>query len=174
MSEVEVYPAPFLQRYQIYRVEYFNPTKPVLFYVGFAPGQPAYLLTGAPENYVRLAQADGLVITSTQVAVAYATTYLEVTRSMAELFYLVQSVQQVEFRPNLIDPELQVKTAFIDKYRSLLKPATAEVTASGYTVTVYAIREQALERHTLTVTKQGDLRDEVTILEQNLPLVYGL
>ena len=43
-SEITVYPAPFLQRYRIYRVLYFNPHKPILLYLGFAPGLPSIRL----------------------------------------------------------------------------------------------------------------------------------
>ena len=68
MTEITVFDAPFFKRYQIYRVEHFNPYKPVLFYVGFAEKQRAYLLTGAPDNYVRLGRADAVVIDSPDTA----------------------------------------------------------------------------------------------------------
>jgi len=174
MTEVKIHDAPFLKRYQIYRVEHFNPHKPILFYVGFAPKQQAYLLTGTPENYLKLGLADGVVIDSPEIAANYAATYLEVTRSMSKLFYLVQSVDEVKFRPNLTDDRVKAKTSFIEQYRPVITPPTAELADHNYTVTAYAIREHTLERHSLMVNTEGNIKDDITILEQDLPLVYGL
>jgi hypothetical protein len=56
----------------------------------------------------------------------------------------------------------------------VIVPPAAEATASGYAVTVYAVREQALERHVVTVRRNGEVQSDITILEQGLPLVYGL
>ena len=41
-------------------------------------------------------------------------------------------------------------------------------------VTACAVRQQNLERHQLSVSKKGDVKDSVTVLERDLPLVYGL
>jgi hypothetical protein len=176
MTEIEVYPTPFLKDYKIYKVEHFNPHKPILFYVGMAPGKPAYLLTNTPENYVNLTRSDAVVINSPQLAANYATTYLEVTRSMSQLFYLVRSVEEVEFRTNLADEEAKAKASFLQKYRSVIVPPTAKQTNGSYSykVTAYVIREQALEQHSIIVSEKGDIKTDVTILEQDLPLVYGL
>jgi len=174
MTEVEVYPASFLTQYQIYRVEHFSPYKPMLFYVGYAPRGQAYLLTGMPENYINLGQADGVMLETPKEAASYATTYLEVTRLMSDLFYQVGSMVEIEFRPNLSQEEEQVKEAFVTQYSSVIKPPQTEVTGDGYRVTVYAVREQALERHDMLVSREGTIQDDVVILEQDLPLVYGL
>ena len=81
LSEIEAYPAPFLNRFQIYRVHHMNPPLSVLFYVGFAPGEGGYVLTQEPANYTAMARADGVAIDSEQTASQYVTTYLEVTRA---------------------------------------------------------------------------------------------
>jgi hypothetical protein len=174
MTDVEGYPTPFLKRYRIYRVEHFNPNHPILFYVGFAPKQPAYLLTANPQNYVNLAQADAVVIHSPDVATDYATAYLEVTRSMSELFYIVNSVDDVRFPPNLTDKEAKVKASFMEQYDSIITRPAVEQKAQNYVVTVYAVRDQALECHSITVSQQGDIETDVITLEKDLPLVYGL
>ena len=173
-TEVEVYRTEFLHRFRIYRVEHLDPNHPVLFFVGFAPGESAYLLTGAPESFVRMARADSVVIDSPDLAVEYAAAYLEVTRSMSELCYLVRSADQVEFRPNLDADEAAARTAFLRTYRSVITPPTAAATDHGYTVTAYTVRDQTLERHSLTVRRDGEIDDRVTVLEADLPLTYGL
>jgi hypothetical protein len=173
-TKVETYPAPFLTQYQIYRVEHLNPDKPIVFYVGYAPGEKAYLLTGAPADMIDLAKADGVVVDSPETAEGYAAAFLEVTRSMAELFYTVESVDEMQFRPNLTAEQERVKAAFVEEYRAIIQPATATPIDGGYVVTLYAVREQTLERHEVSVSTDGTVTEQIAVLEQDLPLVYGL
>ncbi len=172
-SEVSQHPAPFLRDYRIVRVEHFSPHKPVLFYAGFAPNKPAFLLTGNPDGYVQLAKNDNVVIDSPEWAVRYATTFLKVTRSMARLFYLVSSVDDLKFRPGLRAREAAAKAAFKAQYAAIIAPPAVQANDNGYLVVVYAVREQDLERHTLAVHRDGAIDDEIKRLEHDLPLVYG-
>ena len=174
MTNVETYDAPFLTYHRIYRVEEVGPHHSKLFYVGFAPGERAYLLTGAPDQYVRLAHADRVDLATPKAAEEYAAAYLEVTRSMSELFYVVHSIDDVMIRPNLDDEDAAAATAFAERYAAIITSPSAKATNAGYEVTVYAVREQALEQHNVTVAKDGALREEIVILEDDLPLVYGL
>ncbi len=63
-TEIDLYPTPFLQRYRIYQVKHFARHKPIRFFVGFAPGEPAYLLTADPSNFVQMCKADRVRILS--------------------------------------------------------------------------------------------------------------
>ena len=174
MTDVESYPTSFLKHYQIYKIENSNPSKPIVFYVGFAPNKPIYLLTDSSENYAKLIQADGSVVDKSNTAIDYVTAYLEVTRSMSRLFYIVRSSQDINFRPNLNDKEEKLKAAFLEKYQSIVAPPTAEQTNGYYVVTLYSIEEQSLKCYSITVNQQGNLKIEITTLKDGLPLVYGL
>jgi hypothetical protein len=98
-SEITPVSAAFLRHYRIYRVEHRGRHRPVAFYAGYAPGAPVYLLTGEPGNYVRLAGADGVTITEPGQATDYAVTYLEVTRPMTEVFYVISSADEMTVPP---------------------------------------------------------------------------
>jgi len=173
-TEVEVYPCSFLRRHSIYRIEHFAPSKPVLFYVGFAPSNGAYVLTGQTENFIRLAREDGVVINSAPIAIEYAVACLTVTRSMSQLFYVISSANDLRFRPNLTGDEKTTQTAFLEKYSHLIRPPDAEKQGDAYVVTCFAVREQRVERHRLTVSATADIESVVGVIEQDLPLVYGL
>ena len=172
-ADIEIYAAPFLKRYRIYRINYFGGRKVDLFYVAVADGLRAYVLTPYPENYIAMAREEGLVIDDPETAVNYVTVYVEVTRSMSSLSYLVQSVDEVRFRPNLTPEQEEVKGAFIERYRSVITGPTANPVAGGFDVFAYTVREQVLEQHRFQVSRDGDIQDAVNVLEQNLPLVYG-
>ena len=172
-TTITAYPAPFLRRYAIYSVLHKNPHHPVMFFVAYATGQSAYLLTDAPDDFIHMARADGVSIDSPETAADYADAYLDTTRSMDKLFYRIGTAAEVRFRPELDDEETHAKDEFLRQYESVIKPSEAVATTSGFDVTVYAIREQALERHVLSVTRDGQTNDVETVLAEDLPLVYG-
>src|SRR5437870_6308354 len=93
LTKLELYPQTFLKRHQIYKINHMNPYKPVLFYVGVNQdnSDSVYLLTSNRENYIRLAEDDPFAIDHNTV-IAYARTYLEVTRSMSTIFYVVDKI----------------------------------------------------------------------------------
>lgn len=172
-SEVETYPAPFLNDYKIYKVLYYHPNKPIQFYVGYAEGKKAYLLTGSLENYAAMAKADKVKIDSAKTAARYVEVALEATRSMSQLVYLVKSVDDVMFQKLLEDDEEGRKKQFMKEYAERIKAPHGEPQGDGYSVTAYVVREQTLERHTVKVSKDGDLKPEVDVLESDLPLMFG-
>ena len=174
LTEVADYPAPFLRRHRLLRMEHLSPHKPIVFFVGLTADDRALLLTARPENFVRIAQADGVEIDSPQAAIRYATAYLETTRSQAERFYLVRSADEIEFRPNQSPEEEQARTAFIERHRPVIEAPSAQQTGDRFRVTAFAVREQAVERLTLDVERDGAITTEVTTLAEDLPLVYGL
>ena len=173
-TEIEACATPFLRQSRIFRVEYQNPNRPVLFYVGQTRAGAASLLTGQPDAFVRLAREDRISINSAETATAYATLYLEVTRSMSELTYLVRSVDEVRFRPNLDEAGERKRRDFVRRYSSAISPPAAERNANGFTVSAYVIRQQSLERHRLEVAADGGIEDHAETLERDLPVVYGL
>jgi hypothetical protein len=173
LAVLTTYDAPFLRRHRIYRVDLFKPPQEVAFYVGFAAGGPAHLLTGRPDSFARLARADGVAIDNPAVAAGYAVAFLETTRSMSELFYVVRSVDDLRFRPNLDEERQCVRADAVARYRDAIAPPTAEERGGAYAVTAYAVRQQALERHALAVGRDGGIADHVTTLAAGLPLVFG-
>lgn len=162
-----------MNEYQIVEIERSTAKKHTLLYLGFGPGRELLPLTGKPENFSRLALADGVSITSLEEAGEFVEAYLQVTAKGGELFYRVDSVDEVMFRPNLEDEEAEQRSAFVDTYRPLIGPALVETAGDGYQVSLYAVREQALERHMITVSRAGEIEHTVMVVEDGLPLVYG-
>ena len=172
-TEITVYEAPFLSRYKIYQVEHFGRIKPTVFYVAFARPGEAFLLTGEPKAFVEMAHADGVTISSPDAALGYALAFLESTRSMADVFYVVRKPDDFLFRPNLDAHANRVRTGFIAKWGGRVAPTAIRVENGNYTVKVFVVRGQSFEEHDLDVKASGNLEDAVTVLKRDLPLVYG-
>jgi hypothetical protein len=49
----------------------------------------------------------------------------------------------------------------------------AEPDGEAFRVTLHAIREQTLERHTITMQRDGALHGSIETLASGLPLAYG-
>jgi hypothetical protein len=173
MATVTVHPVSFLKRYSVCFVEYLTPSRPVGFFVGYAPGLPALRLTAAPSNFALMARAEALEVNSPDLAAEYATAYLEITRSMSHVFYLVRAVEDIQFLPSPSAEEERLARVLAEKYRQVVVPPVARSSLLGHTVTVYAMRQQELERHDLTVGPYGDVRDRAVVLEKNMPTIWG-
>lgn len=172
-TQIDVYPTLFLKRYQIYRLRPYNRYKPLLRYLGFAPNLPIYSLVGNPQAYIDLAKADQVDLATLDVAINYATVFLEVTRSMSKLFYPVNSVDQIRFRRSLTTEQMDAKETLQKKYHSAITYPTGELTEYGYVIYIYVVNQQDLEYHTLKIGRKGDIVSHITTLERNMPVVVG-
>lgn len=173
MTTVDTVPAPF-SVYRICRVEYLGPHHPELFYVAYAPGRPVHLLSEDTDTFNKLVAEDRVVIDSAERAEQYAAVFIEVTRSMSQLTYLVRSVDEVRFRPKLSPEEEARKSDFLNRYRSLIHPPKAAPAGSDWEVVAWVVRQQALQRHTLRISRSGAVARRIETVEEDLPLVYGL
>jgi hypothetical protein len=171
MTHVDLYPTPFFHAAQIAFVLRRVPS-PIAFYAGWIPGRMGDILTYRPESFVELARADGVSITTPENAIAYARVYLDTTRNMSALFYLVDSIADCKLlKPT---PERAERLqSFQDRFGKVIVPPTAKPVGNGYAVTQFAVRNQSLLSLRVEVSTRGELRAETTVLANDLPLVYG-
>lgn len=156
---------PFLRKYVIYEVEHMY--RPHFFLFGYAPGMPVYILSGHPQNFALLAKSDGISLATEQDALAYAIATIELTRSPALLCYLVSRPHDIRFG-TLLSPQ---ESARRDAASGVAIKAPGVTIQQGlYVVELYVIRDKNLEKHTMTISKDGELYDNREILIEHLPL----
>lgn len=172
-TRIELYPVSFLNHYRIYYVFHSGPYHPVAFFIGWALEAPVYLLTAEPLNFIRLAQADGVMIETPQKAIEYGTAYLETTRKMSTLFYLLRAADEAKFLPEATSAEAEQISTFLTNYRPMIKPPQVRRVNDRFVVTIFAIRQQSLERLLLTIDQMGEVQVDINIMEKTLPVVYG-
>jgi hypothetical protein len=174
-TEIEALPAAFFSNYHIYELTHRAPNKPIQFYVGYAENKPVYLITGQPDNYFKIAEEDHVQLKSEAEALDYIRLYLKVTRPMNKLFYVVNNVDQIKFRPNLEAAQEAVKSAFLKHYEDAINSPAKVHFGEQYMMTVYLIHDMDFKEYTITVDKAGKLLNtEIKILQKGLPLVYSL
>lgn len=162
-----------LRQFKLYQALYYGPDHQRSWQFAYAPNQPAFVLTAHPEAFRSVALADGLTIASAQDALDWACAYLETTRTNTEVFYLVASLEDVQV---LTTDDLDVNNAiatFKTNFAGVITPPQAGSEDSEYRVTIWAIREQTLERHDLMVGRDGSITSSIAVIANNLPLVYS-
>ena len=172
-ATLEIYPLSVLRRFAIYRVSYLGPYHAAVFYLGYTHGGPLFWLTGHPSAFMDMAQADGVVLSDAPKAAEYAGAFLETAHDRTELFYILASVDDIAFLPSPRDDEHARIAACRAQYGGVVRPPSVCSAGPPFTVTLYAMREQALERHTLTVQQNGALDDAIDVIATGLPTVYS-
>lgn len=165
--------APFLRTWAIYRVDYRQSPHPVQLHVATGGGR-VELLTGVPEAFGRVTAADGTAVGGAAGAVALARAYVETTRPGGVLTYVVGRVEDIEFRPGITGAAAERRDEILAEYRPRIKEPAAEASGKGFTVTVYVVKDKALQRHDIGVTAKGAVEDRVKTLVPDLPVPYTL
>lgn len=165
-------PAAFLGRWRIYQVDGGGPHA-VQFSVGVGPDR-VVLLTGNGPAFGLMAEAAGARIRTAAQAATLARVYLRTTRPTDVLSYTVEDAGRIHFRPNLSGADAAHRDAIVRKYRPVIAPPRAEPASGGFTVTAYIVRDRALQRRTLNVSRTGMVRDDAKTLVNDLPVPYTM
>ncbi|MEV4007343.1 hypothetical protein [Actinomadura sp. NPDC049753] len=164
---------PFLRTWAVYRVDYRQSPHPVQLHVATG-GDRVELLTGVPKAFGEVTAADGTTVTDAAAAVALARAYVETTRPGGVLTYVVGRVEDIAFRPGITGDAARRRDEILAEYRSRIKEPAARAGGEGFTVTLYAVKDKALQRHDIGVTAKGAVDDRVETLVPDLPVPYTL
>jgi hypothetical protein len=159
--------APFLTRYKIYRVYHFDEYRRIIVYLAYAPGEPARPLTSNPASLGALLQADGSRIDSLEMAIAYAQNFLDALTGPKRLYLRVNSVDDITFQPDDAGA-IPVVAALKERLRKQISPPFARKLPgnAGYRVTLYAMNEHVLERHTMIVKADGEISHRIEEIDE--------
>jgi hypothetical protein len=174
MTDVEFVATPFLKHTQIVRVEQFMRHGPQLEYFAITDKDAVTLLTRNTAAFQKVMHQDGLQLGTAEEAIAYVQLTVEVLTSRSYLTYTVGAVSEFRFRPSL-EPDLQARQQALEAaYSDVVKPMSATAEAAGYLVTYYQICDRNLERVEIQLRKTGEFTKDVTLLEEDMPTVWGL
>jgi hypothetical protein len=167
-----LYELPLLGDATIYRVYAYGAHHPIAFMVGLAGGV-AFPLTGKPDNFSALARAAAVAIETAAAARDYACAWLVTTRPPGRRFVIVAALDDIEFLPNPDAEDRARIAAFKREFGARLAPPIAVATNDAFRVTLYAVRERALELHMLTVRPDGSIDDVIETLTDTAPVLEG-
>lgn len=168
-------PTTFLNACKLYRVKYFGPSKPIVFYVGAALPERVFVTTGNPEAFVDMACEDGVVISSAAEATEYVTAFLKATRPMTRLFYFLNAVEDIQFLPKLTGDAPARVEILKEKYAETIASPNAAVDGEGnFRVSLFAMIERDLVRIDSVVDSAGRIEVDGIKLEEGLPVVCSV
>ena len=162
---------PFLSDWKIIQVDYRQGPHPERFHVAVG-GTDARLLTGDPKTFNQVTAADPAKVTDAGGATALARTYLETTRPARRLTYVVSSVDEIKFRPNITGADAERRDRIVARYRPVVAAPAATAEDGSYAVVAYVVQDQALQRRDLGVSADGEVREKIKTLAPDLPVPY--
>lgn len=165
----------FLNQYKIYRAEYFSPSKPVIFYIAYKQSTDAMDITGQPDQFMKLALKDHILINSAALSINYIKTFFEITRSASSLSYIIESPANIKFKPNLSDADQERKKQFLDEFGAIIHPPESKkINDEMYSITYFVVTNQQLEKHKAQLDRTGTVTIDKKVIATDIPTVYGL
>ncbi len=169
-STVERIATPFLNNGRIYKISKFAPSRAIIVYVGLDPKDFQVKLNANEDGYFELAERAGLNITKNENRISYVTTFLETVESKNKRLRVIESVDDIERRPNLDQQKQEEFEAFREKYGKVIKAPETK----GDAVELFAVKGQDLVKATATISVAGKIALQETVLEQDLLIPYAM
>ena len=163
-------PAAWLPGWQILDVQNLTGQHPRRFYVALADDNQVVVLTAQPAAFSSLLSDAGVSVTSADTATDIAAVFLDSTRNFVAYSYRIDGVDDIEWRPTLTAEQSKARDQIIAAHGKKITPATAEQTASGWTVSVWTIDDTDLVRHEVSVAANGAVSDKIETVATDLPV----
>ena len=168
--ESTVIPSPFFKQTTIYRLVRKLPSHPIVYYYSKATTGKALQLNGSPLKYQSAAKAEQLHLDNVQDAIAYYKLGFEAT--MPKTAYIVSSLDEFRFFPQLNPQETERREALTKGYAQQLHPVTGKVIPTGFELELYYILDRQLWHEQTTLHQDGTWTAVPKMLEDALPVVY--
>ena len=163
----------FLNTYRIFRA-LFSATRPIEIYFGYCLKKDIIELTGQPDKFMKLAEQDNVVLQTDEATIEYLRVFLEVTHERPGIFYIVESIDDIRFKPGLTKDEEIEKERVIDDIRTKIHPISINRDEQYYNLEYFIINNQQLEERRSRLTFDGRMSTNKTIVAPKLPTVYVL
>lgn len=176
-SRLTLVTAPFLRTWRIVQVDGGAAGHPVWFRVAVnGDNTRTRLVSGDPAAFNEVIAAAGVQITDAAAAAQLGRVFLETTRPQAKFTYVVGSVKQIRFRPNLEGADARRRDQIVRRYAPVIAPPSATRKGAGFQVTAYVVvlDDNVLERRTLQVGRDGQVRQSATALARDIPVPFVL
>ena len=174
LTSIEPVPCPALSRYTILSITHLSPYKPLLHYIGYLEGEEAIILSQDPEAFNAMVAADGKVsVTSEKDAEAHAEAFLTVTRSLTKATYLVDTAADIKWMPKPEAADLAKREKFEKDHGDEITAPKATAGGAGFDVVAFQVVEQAVQRVTVHVARDGKVKAQFASVAASLPLVAG-
>lgn len=123
------------------------------------------VLSGHPDRWEQIIE-DGTVETADDAA-DVARAWYDATRRTNELWYQVDSVDDIDWQPAIDAAEVD---RLKQKHRSTISAPTTGSDGDGWTVTLWAVQQRDLVRHEVRVGADASVHAEQEVAEKGMPV----
>lgn len=161
---------PFLQRTVVQRIERRLRTRPVVHYFSTGPDGKVLNLTGDVLKLQAAALEDGMALKDAEAARGYVALAFQVAKSRKG--YLVASPADIRWLPEMSEGEAGRRDRVLANHAQALQPLHAEPDGLGFRVRYHCVLDRELLLVDVAVQANGMLRESLTVLEKELPVVW--
>lgn len=173
LSSLKAYDLPMFSQHQIYEVLYMGPNKPITFTIAHDSNRKrAYVLTANPDQFTAICQAENLQLTDASEALELVQAQLLLPLMAKERLYILESINDIRFRPNLEEEEAAIKQNVVREFEKVIIGPAPEKNDTGFECTLYVIHDRQLEQREVFVSQSGEINQVVKVLASDLPLPY--
>lgn len=170
-TQIQDLPAPYLRKYRLYRIESAGPPHRFVFTVAHAHGR-AWLVSANVQTFTHMIEDDGARLADAGQALQYVTTFLQVTRLGARVFFLLKRFADIPFLPELEEPYATRVSDLRERYEPLIRPPWVRAEGEAFQATAYAVMGRDLVALFIDVARDCRIQVRLDVLEQELPLVF--
>jgi hypothetical protein len=161
---------PWLTDWQVIDVLNLAPPHPQRFFAALSADGRATVLTGHPDAFSAVTSGATLKVDSAVVAESVAQVFLDSTQDFVKASYRVGEVDDIQWLPKPSTAQEQEKAKVRKEFKDKVTPAKAKKSGDGWTVTVWMVYDHRLDRHTVTITADGAVSDQVAHAYETLPV----
>jgi hypothetical protein len=169
-TEVTTLGAPYLTSWSLHRFDRWVDERDVQHVIAVSEDE-AVLLRAAPEVFVAVLEADGVVVDDPDTAVAVTRDYLFATRPTDVGSYLVDSVEDIRLRTDVTDEEA---AALRDELQAVEAPTVERAEDGALTVRAFVVEGDRLVRREVTFVDGALVGDDTEVVARDLPVPFTL
>lgn len=172
-TEITKISTPFFPGGRILRASSFAPTHPIISYIGIDDKNFTVILNANPEGFFELAEKADAALEKKDMRLAYCKVFLETVLAANKRLQILESVNDIEKRPNLSEEEEKQFEEFKTKYQKIITaPQMSDAVPSK--AVFFVVKKQDLVRLDLTVSLNGKIDLQEKVLEKELLIPYSL
>jgi len=168
--------ATWLHGWQVFDLQLSTEYRSSRFYAALSDDGRTLDLYESPESFAEMTRSAKVAVNDASLAVDVGNLYLDVTRDFRKWSYRIDSLSDVQWRPDIdSDLDLQQQRADLEaRYADVVQPPTARASETGWSVTVWMVYDRSLVRHSLEIAVDGAVQDRPEVVETDMPVPYSL
>jgi hypothetical protein len=172
-ADITVLQSSFFQKNSILMIEIDSTSHPILFFVAKQPDGECKLLTGNPEAFNEIINAEELNIDEA-LAVELSDLFVELTQDRLAPLFALNSFGDIPYLSELSAEQLQKRHREQRKYTEIIRPPIVAKDKGSFRIRRFYLDGKELQHWTITALTNGMIRSSRETLDSDVGLYYWI